>query len=65
MNKAQEIEILIKALGTMVIFPVEESNPNEIGKKTVVGTVQRPILEGSQRDKVTAKLLELVDSLKA
>lgn len=63
MNKHQEIETLIKALGTMVIFPIEESNPNEIGKKVVTGTVQRPILEGENRRIVEAKLIQLVQSL--
>ena len=63
MNTHQEIETLIKALGTMVIFPVEETNPNEIGKKVVTGTIQRPILEGENRRIVESKLIQSVQSL--
>lgn len=56
------IDTLRTALGTMVIIPNEETDPNTF-KKIVSGSVQRPILEGEDRDKVKKKLLELVDNL--
>lgn len=61
-DKSKLIDSIIKALGTMVVFPLEESDPNMIGKKNIVGNVQRPILEGVNRDKVLTKLVEIITS---
>lgn len=59
-DKTNRIEQVIKALGTMVLFPTEISDPNNIGQKIYGQPVQRPILEGANRDKVLNKLVELI-----
>lgn len=59
-DKTARIEQVIKALGTMVLFPQEISDPNNIGQKVYGQPIQRPILEGSNRDKVLNKLVELI-----
>lgn len=61
----QEIEVCIKALGTMVMKPQYETNPNEIGSKKYVGNTQMPIVEKEEhRDLILNKLLALVNSIK-
>lgn len=57
------IEKLIKALGTMVITPTYEADPNNIGKKNYIGPIQAPILEGANRKIVEDKLIELIKEL--
>lgn len=54
------IDVLRTALGTMVMFPIEVTNPDTF-QKEVRGSVQRPILEGEKRTKVENKLLELIE----
>lgn len=61
MEKDKLIEALVRALGTMVEAPEYESDPNNIGKKVMVGIVRKPILEGEDRDKVTAALVSIVE----
>lgn len=58
-----KIEMLIKALGTMVLEPQFESDPSQIGKKIFVNNIQKPILEGEDRKKVLNKLLEVIEKL--
>lgn len=58
-----KIEMLIKALGTMVLEPQFESDPSQIGKKIFVNNIQKPILEGEDRKKVLNKLLEVIENL--
>lgn len=60
LDKTNRIEQVIKALGTMVLFPQEISDPNNIGQKVYGQPVQRPILEGEARTKVLNKLVELI-----
>lgn len=55
----ERIEKIIKALGTMVIHPIENTNPDTF-KKEYIGSVQKPILEGENREKVLNKLVELI-----
>lgn len=57
------VEILVKALGTMVIIPEYTSDPNTIGKKIQTGSVQQPILVGVSRDKALTKLDQLIEQL--
>lgn len=59
----QAIDTLKNLLGTMVIEPQYESDPNNIGKRVNVGSVQKPILEGKNREIALAKVIELVESL--
>lgn len=56
------IDALRTVLGTMVIVPTEETDPGTF-KKVITGSVQRPIIEGEDRNKVKTKLLEIIDSL--
>ena len=60
LDKTDRIEQVIKALGTMVLFPQEHSDPNNIGQKIYGQPIQRPILEGEARTKVLNKLVELI-----
>lgn len=60
LDKTDRIEQVIKALGTMVLVPTEITDPNNIGQKVYGQPVQRPILEGANRDKVLNKLVELI-----
>ena len=57
------IEMVIKALGTMVIFPEYTSNPNEIGSSKYTGSIQQPILMGGDRQNAINKLNELISQL--
>lgn len=58
-DKTNRIEQLIKALGTMVIHPIENTNPDTF-KKEYIGNVQKPILEGDDRAKVLNTLVNLI-----
>ncbi len=62
-TKKDKIDILIKALGTMVVFPDYGVDPNNIGKKFYKGNIQMPILQDSQRDKALEKLSKLIEEL--
>lgn len=59
------IEVLIKALGTMIEVPQwEKEDPNNIGsKKVIVGVYREPIITGKDREKVKDKLVELVEAI--
>lgn len=59
LDRTERIEQVIKALGTMVIHPIEETNPDTF-KKEYKGNVQKPILEGENREIVIKKLVELI-----
>lgn len=56
------IDALRTVLGTMVIIPTEGINRDTF-QNEVKGSVQRPIIEGEDRNKIKDKLLELVNSL--
>lgn len=62
-EKIKTIDVLKTVLGTMVIFPIESFDLENVGQKKITGSVQRPILEGENRTKVENKLLEIIDSL--
>lgn len=66
-NSADEdvrsIEVLIKALGTMVMEPQYENDPSQIGVKRFLTNIQKPIMEGQDRVVLSNKLMELVDKL--
>lgn len=62
-NLIKSIDVLKTVLGTMVLFPIEEFDLQNVGQKKITGTVQRPIIEGERRTKVESKLLELIDKL--
>lgn len=62
-TKAEIIKVLISALGTMVQEPEFETDPNNIGKKQFKMYIQKPILNGEDRQKVSNKLIEVIDSL--
>lgn len=59
----QSIDMIIKALGTMVLFPDEVSDPVNIGKKIYRGTKQMPILLDKDRENAVNKLTELINKL--
>lgn len=61
----QKIEVLRQILGTMVQEPIYESNVDGIiGEKQFLGRyIQKPIVEGTDRELVKNKLLELVKQL--
>lgn len=61
--RLNSIDLVIKALGTMVIFPQWESDPNNIGKKNFIGPIQQPILIDKDRDLAINKLLSLIQEL--
>lgn len=56
------IEVLIKALGTMVLIPQFETDQTTF-KKENTGVVQHPILEGEKRDRALNVLVELIEQL--
>lgn len=58
----EKVEVLIKALGTMVIINESVINPQTL-KKEHIGAVQQPILLDEQRDQVLNKLTELIGKL--
>lgn len=60
--KVKAIDALRTVLGTMVIIPTEETDPNTF-KKVSLGSVQRPIIEGEDRNIVKNKLIELIKSI--
>ena len=59
----QKIETLVKVLGTMVMKPQYESDPNVIGSKVFSGMLQVPIVSEEDRKIIEVKLLELVNQL--
>ena len=61
MEKDKLIEALVKALGTMVESPEYESDPTEIGKKRMIGMIRKPILEGTNRDRVIDCLVATIE----
>lgn len=63
--KLQKADCLVKALGTMVVIPTYESDPENIGAKIYKGPIQQPILaEGSKlRTDALNKLNEIINSL--
>lgn len=61
--KLQKIDCLIKALGTMVMKPEYESDPNNIGSKLFKGSIQQPILLDNQREDALVKLNQLINSI--
>lgn len=61
-EKIKAIDALRTVLGTMVIVPTEETDPDTF-KKVVTGSVQRPILEKEVRKIVENKLIDVVHSL--
>ena len=60
-----ELELLIKALGTMVQEPhYAPTDPTNIGApKQYIGSITKPILEGENRKVTEAKLIELINKL--
>lgn len=63
MSTAASVEQVIKALGTMVLVPQEQSDPNNIGQKIYGSPIQRPILEGEKREIVLNRLVDLIKQL--
>lgn len=65
-NKNQAIDALKTVLGTMVQEPIYDNNVGGIiGEKQFSGRyVQKPIVEGTDRDKVKKKLLDIIDSIR-
>lgn len=61
--KGEVIKSLISALGTMVQEPEFETDPNNIGRKQFKMYIQRPILNGEDRNKVLNKLVSLIDGI--
>lgn len=59
----EQIEVLRQVLGTMVQEPVFEADQTMIGEKHFKMYIQKPIVEGTDRDLVKSKLLELVKQL--
>lgn len=57
----EKIEVLIKVLGTMIIMPEYETGEDFV--KRHVGGVQRPILEGENRDTAIKVMSELISQL--
>lgn len=58
----ERINTVIKALGTMVVFPILETNPTTF-KKEQVGSSQQPILMDELRAEALEKLRELISKL--
>lgn len=57
----EKIEVLIKVLGTMIIIPEYETGEDFV--KRYSGGVQRPILEGDNRDTAIKVMSELISQL--
>jgi hypothetical protein len=62
LNIVERIEILIKALGTMVIIPQYVIDEGSITKR-YNGGIQQPILQDEARVEAENKLLELIKQL--
>jgi len=62
METGHKIEILIKALGTMVMVPQFKST-EVIGEKVQIQPLQQGILQGKLRDQAEVKLAELINIL--
>ncbi len=58
----ERIEVVIKALGTMIVEPMFETNDITF-KKEQIGATQHPILEGDKREQVLNVLVELINQL--
>lgn len=59
-----KVDVLIKALGTMVLEPQYEKDATNIAAKAIfTGTIQKPILEGDFRTKALNRLSVLIDRL--
>lgn len=58
----ERIEVVIKALGTMIVEPLYDTNEVTF-KKEQIGAVQHPILEGEDRAQVNKVLVELINQL--
>lgn len=61
--KLQKIDCLVKALGTMVMIPNYEVDPNNIAKKQFAGSIQQPILVDAYRTLAMDKLSQVINSL--
>ena len=59
----EKLETLRTILGTMVMMPKFESDPGAIGKQVHAGTLQQPIVMGTNRDLIESKLIDLVKKL--
>lgn len=57
------IDSLKTVLGTMVMMPEYETNPEAIGQKIFKGNQQVPIVMGDSRKVVEDKLIELIKGL--
>lgn len=62
-EKVKAIETLRMLLGTMVVFPIEKFDLENVGQKRIEGSVQRPVVEGEEREKVKKKMLEIIESI--
>jgi len=62
-SSPQEVEAVVKALGTMILMPEYESDPINIGKKKFLGNTQVPILMDKARERAEKKLIELIENL--
>lgn len=61
-EKIKAIDALRTVLGTMVIVPTEETDPDTF-KKVVTGSVQRPIIEGEDRIKIKNRIISIIETL--
>lgn len=59
----EKIEVIVKALGTMILMPEYEQDASMIGTKYFKGNVQLPILMEDRRVQALDKLTELINSL--
>lgn len=62
METKEKIDILIRALGTMIMVPQFKST-EVIGEKVQIQPLQQGILQGDLRVKAENKLSELIDKL--
>lgn len=57
----EKVEVAIKALGTMIIIPEYETGDDFIKRYT--GGIQKPILEGGNREEAINVLMQLISQL--
>lgn len=62
-DNVKVVEVLTRALGVMIMEPQYENDPANIGKKLYAGNIQKPILEGDNRQVVIDKLIETIKVL--
>lgn len=62
-DKIKAVEVVIKALGTMVIVQDIQSDPVNIGQVINKGAIQKPILLGQNRTIAENKLIDLIKSI--